>query len=66
MKTTRLLFAALTLAGSLFWIPRPGLALPSACSLRCSYPGTCYDECVDDENVWTTCYAWMGGSCDFN
>lgn len=42
----------------------PASALPSACSLRCNYPNTCYDECITDDDVWTTCFDYFGGTCD--
>ncbi len=61
--TTKLFFAALMLTLSFFGAPSPASALPGACHLRCPYPNTCYDECIDNTETWTTCYAWRGGSC---
>lgn len=60
--TTKLFFAALMLTLSFLGAPSPASALPGACHLRCSYPNTCYDPCMDGE-ISTTCYAWRDGSC---
>ena len=58
--TTKFFFALLTLAYALLWAPAPSLALPSACELRCPYPGTDYDECCygDECEYWTYCYIY--------
>jgi hypothetical protein len=42
----------------------PAMALPGACELRCFYPNTCYDACVTEDNQYTTCFDYFGGSCD--
>lgn len=63
MKTSlKLGLAAFVLALALS--SAPASALPSACSLRCFAPNTCYDECINESNVWTTCFNYLGGSCD--
>jgi hypothetical protein len=41
----------------------PASALPSACSLRCSYPDTCYDACINDADEWITCFDYTDGAC---
>lgn len=55
-RITRLAFIlALLLLSTQAW------ALPSACPLRCQYPNTCYDQCITEDDIWTTCEAYLGG-----
>jgi hypothetical protein len=47
---------------ALLFLSTGAWALPSACSLRCSYPNTCHDSCVlEDEETWTTCEVYRDG-----
>jgi hypothetical protein len=57
IKLAFVIFALVLSLGSV-----PASALPSACELRCSYPNTCFDDCLDGE-TWTTCYDYTDGSC---
>jgi hypothetical protein len=41
-----------------------GNAMPSACSLRCGVPATCYDGCIDESDNWTTCFDYLCGACE--
>lgn len=59
VKLGLLAFALALIIGS-----SPSTAIPSGCHLKCTYPDTCYQQCMSETGQWITCYKYFGGSCD--
>jgi hypothetical protein len=60
MKLALVAFALILTLGSV-----SATALPGACELRCFYPNTCSDTCMDG-SAETTCYHYFGDSCTWS